>query len=360
MFIPNIDTLIATIDIVDYDTKANALLITLEELKEQAKSKLKENMTSKVQFRIGNMTFEVLPNGSRHHAYILHNDLYEIKLARYRSSSGDSYPIFIKIKSACLWAKGYSKAWNDIKNFISKYIGEIVSNKISRMDICCHTDELNLRASDIDKFSGKFRSDEIYRSDRKLSGFTFGSGKNKSIFCRIYNKTLEVNQKRQKTWFFDIWENQKMDTENVWNVEFQIGRKFFKEHEIETVEQALEHLKSMWEYCTVLWITMREPTNKRKDRCEINETWVKLQDAFIDFEGEELISRDKQLERDSEVLIPSIMGYLTTYSARSNIKNLGDSLMNVVNKGLAYLESAKDSSYDLEVQKKLDLMKECT
>ena len=54
------------------------------------------------------------------------------------------------------------------------------------------------------------------------------------------------------------------------------------------------------------------------------------------------------------------MCYLTTYSARSNIKDLGDSLMNVVNKGLTYLERSKEYSYDLEVQKKLDLMKECS
>ncbi|SHJ54495.1 hypothetical protein [Paramaledivibacter caminithermalis] len=359
MFIPNIDTLIATIDIEDYDIRAYALLLTLEELKEEAKNKLKESIASKVQVKIGNMTFEVLPNGSRHHAYILHNDLYEVKLARYRSSSGDSYPVFVKIKSACLWSKGYRKAWEDIKSFINKYVGEVLTNKISRLDICCHTDELQLTSSDIDRFSGKFRSDEIYRSDRKLSGFTFGSGKNKNVFCRIYNKTLEVKQKRQKTWFFDIWEKQNMDIENVWNVEFQLGRKFFKKHEIETVEKAFKQLKPMWEYCTTLWITMRDLTNTRKDRCDINETWLRLQDTFKNFEGKELITRDKQLERESEVLIPSIMGYLTTYSARSNIKDLGDSLMNVINKGLNYLENAKKSNFTIEVAKKQSLLKEC-
>ena len=164
------------------------------------------------------MTFEVLPNGSRHHAYILHNDLYEIKLAMYRSSSGDSYPIFIKIKSVCLWSKGYIKAWEEIKTFIEKSIGEILDNKVSRIDICCHTDELDLISSDIDNFSGKFRSDEIYRSDRRLSGFTFRSGKNKKAFCRIYNKTLEIEQKRQKTWFYAIWKNHNMKNSDVWNV----------------------------------------------------------------------------------------------------------------------------------------------
>ena len=31
------------------------------------------------------MTFEVLPNGKKGYAYILHNDLYEINLSQYRS-----------------------------------------------------------------------------------------------------------------------------------------------------------------------------------------------------------------------------------------------------------------------------------
>ena len=359
MFIPNVDTLIATIDIVDYDNKASELLKTLELCKEKAKSGLKENISNTEQITIGDMTFEVFPNGSRHHAYILHNDLYEIKLASYRSNAGDSYPVFIKIKSACLWSKGYIKAWEDIELFIQKNVGEILKNKISRLDICCHTDKLNLISSDIDKFTGKFRSDEIYRSDRALSGFTFGSGKNKKVFCRIYNKTLEIEQKRQKIWFYDIWSKNNMNIQNVWNIEFQIGRKFFKDYGIETVEESLRKLKSIWEYCTIDWITMRDLTNTRKERCKINEIWILVQKVFDNIESENLISRDKQLERDSEVLIPSIMGYLTTYSARSNIKDLGDSLVNVINRGLTYLEKAKESTYDLEVQKKLSLLKEC-
>lgn len=359
MFIPNIDTLIATIDIKDYDKSAYKLLKRLELLKDKAKSLVKECSIEIVPIRLGNMTFQVYPNGSRHHAYILHNDLYEIKLAQYRSNAGDSYPVFLKIKSACLWNMGFINAWDTALKLINDNIGEIKANKISRMDLCCHTDEINFKESDINTFSGKFRSDEIYRSDRKLSGFTFGSGANKKVFCRIYDKTLEIKQKRQKLWFFDIWKREGINTNRIWNIEFQVERKFFKEHDIETVEQAFERIRPIWEYCTKAWIVKKELTNTRMENCPVNEMWRQIQEAFSRLESEPLIEREKQLKRDAEVLIPAIMGYLTTYSARKEIKDLGDSIIAVINSGIQYLERLKKSSFDREVDKKMALLKGC-
>jgi len=356
MFIPNIDTLVATIDIKDFDNSARKILVKLAELKDKAKSLVKENSIEKVNIRIGNMTFQVFPNGSRHHAYILHNDLYEIKLARYRSKSKDNYPVFIKIKSACLWNMGFIKAWDTILKLVNKNIGPIKANKISRMDLCCHTDEIELKESDINKFSGKFRSDEIYRSDRKLSGFTFGSGANKKVFCRIYDKTLEIKQKKQKLWFYDIWKKEGINNEKVWNIEFQIGRKYFKEHNIETVGQAFERIKAIWEYCTQKWIIKKELKNTRMENCPVNAIWEKIQEAFSLLESKSLIKRDKQLDRDADALVPSIIGYLTTYSARKGETDMGDCLMNVINTGLRYLEKARKSTFTIEVEKKMALI----
>lgn len=359
MFIPNIDTVIVTIDIENYDQSAYKLLKKLEQLKNRAKLLVKENSVEIVPIRLGNMTFQVFPNGSRHHAYILHNDLYEIKLAQYRSKSGDSYPVYVKIKSACLWNMGFLNAWETVTKLINENIGKIKANKISRMDLCCHTDEIDFTETDINTFSGRFRSDEIYRSDRKLSGFTFGSGSNKKVFCRIYDKTMEVKQKRQKLWFYDIWERAGIKNKKIWNIEFQIERKFFKEHEIETVEQAFDRLKPIWEYCTKEWIVKKDLVNSRIERCPVNEKWRQIQEAFSRLESEPLIEREKQLERDAEVLIPAIMGYLTTYSARKEIKDLGDSIIAVINSGIQYLERLKKSSFDREVEKKMALLKGC-
>lgn len=47
---------------------------------------------------IGNQTFQLLQNGSKGYAYILHNDFYKIKIAQHRSTSENFFPLFIKIK----------------------------------------------------------------------------------------------------------------------------------------------------------------------------------------------------------------------------------------------------------------------
>lgn len=358
MYIPNIDTLIVTIDIKNYDKAAYGLLRKLEMLKAKAKLLVKESSIEIVQIGLGNMIFQVFPNGSRHHAYILHNDLYEIKLAQYRSNAGDSYPVFLKIKSACLWNMGFFKAWETALKLINDNIGEIIANKISRMDLCCHTDEISFKEEDINTFSGRFRSDEIYRSDRKLSGFTFGSGANKKVSCRIYDKTLEIKQKRQKTWFYDIWKREGMETVKVWNIEFQIERKFFKEYDIETVEQAFEYISTIWNYCTTEWIVKKDLVYSRIKRCPTNKDWKNVQKVFSRIDSKSLIKRKEQLDKDAEILIPALIGYLTTFSARKEMDDLGDSMIYVINKGIEYLQQKKKSNYEKEVKKKIALLKE--
>ncbi|MCX7923497.1 MAG: hypothetical protein N3B21_16030 [Clostridia bacterium] len=56
---------------------------------------------------------------------------------------------------------GPHKAWEYICNWISKHIGKIINNKISRIDLCCHTDELEIVPDDIENFKGQFYTDHI-------------------------------------------------------------------------------------------------------------------------------------------------------------------------------------------------------
>lgn len=99
MFIPMIDTLIYNNDIEDYDNVMRKVLDQLEQKKQTAKSALTENKSTTVTITIGEMTFEVLSNGKKGYAYILHNGFYEIDLAQYRSKNKDFNPVFVKVKN---------------------------------------------------------------------------------------------------------------------------------------------------------------------------------------------------------------------------------------------------------------------
>lgn len=355
MFIPMVDTLAAIVDIENYQMAAGSIIELLEEKKNEAKLVAANNASEKVLVKLNNKTFYMLPSGAKGYAYILHNDSYEVKLAQFRSRNEDFFPIFIKIKSEHLWSAGVSKAWNEIVSWLKETVGNITNNKINRMDLCCHTDKLCLDENDIETFQGNYHEDVIHRYRRKVNAVTFGSRNNQKIYCRIYNKSLEVKQKKQKLWFYDIWKNAGLDIDNVWNVEFELDRGIFKDINLETVEDALNNIKSLWEYCTKEWLVKKVRGRTRIERCDVDDTWRQLQYIFSDYKGESLIKREKQLQAGAMALLPSIIGNITSFAARSGISDIDQNIQIIETQGNKYL-GRKNKSFEDVVNKKMLLM----
>lgn len=361
MKIPNIDTLCATVDIHNYgfgdleQNRSAELLIKLEQEKHNAKAQETQSMNKTHIITIGSQTFEILPNGSRGYAYILHNDAFEIKIAQHRSKKESFYPIFIRLKSEVLWSMGVEKAWNTAKEWITANVGDIKANKISRIDLCCHTDEIELTAADIDTFEGRYCQDTIYRNKRRVSTMYFGSGTTGKILCRIYDKTLEVKQKRQKLWFMELWENAGLNPEKVWNVEFEFSREYLKEVKLETVEDALSSLKSLWDYCTRSWLTKKKLDNERMTRCTIDPVWESTQEAFSNFQSKGLIKREKQLASSAFALIPGTIGNITSFAARADITDIDELFKIIKSQGTKYLRK-KETDYEEVITEKMALL----
>jgi hypothetical protein len=356
-----IDTLCATIDInnygnVDFEKPLNIDIIPyLEKQKSEAKSNTTLNMNYKHIIQIGDQSFQLLSNGSKGYAYILHNDAYEIKISQHRSTNENFYPVFIKIKQESLWSKGVHGSWNTINEWISKNIGEIKANKVSRIDICCHTDELELQDNDIETFEGKYHLDTIYRYKRKISTMCFGSGTTGKIICRIYDKTLEVTQKRQKLWFFDIWNSKGLNPDKVWNVEFEINRDFLKEVKLDSVEDTLSNLKTLWKYCTQSWLVKKQLDRTRIENCTTDQRWESLQHAYDSFEGKGLVTREKQMEKSAMALIPGTIGHITSFGARADITDINKLFEMIKSQGVKYLHG-KDMNYEDAITEKMSLL----
>lgn len=355
MQIAMIDSLFVNIDIDDYENELKGLLSELEKKKTEAKLAGTNNVSAKVTIQIGSYTFEVLPNGTLGHAYILHNNEYEIKFSQFRSPKKEYFPISLRIKSEYLWAVGYENAWNSLKRFIEKYIGHISEQQVSRVDLCCHTDNLILTNNDDLSFKGKFYSHEIKTFRRKVSGMNFGSRNTGKIYCRIYNKTLEVIQKRHKAWFFTIWENSGLLINNVWNVEFEIKRDFLREKGINSVEDLYRSLKTIWEYCTYNWLVKTNLDRTRIERSSTNEKWEVIQHAFDNCQNKSFITITEQKEIEASSLIPSIMGSLTSYGAKIGVHNYINVMKLFSKRGNEYLYN-KDTSFDREVIEKRKLL----
>ncbi len=357
MNIGMVDTLCAIVDVEDYEENTYSLIQFLQEKKKEAKLVAANNASDKVILDIGKYSFEILPNGSKGYAFILHNDEYEVKLSEFRSKNKDFFPIFIKIKSECLWAKGVEKAWDDITLWIDRFLGEISSNKVTRLDLCCHTDELELSPEDFETFKGNFFNESMRRYRRKVNSIELGSRTSKNIYCRIYNKVLEIEHKSKKFWFYEIWEKAGLNPQKVWNVEFQIDRNFFKEKLIESVEDAFTRLKNIWEYCTKEWLVKVDLVNTRIERCPTNETWKCIQQAFSGYSGIGLTTRDKQLESDAAALLPGTVGNLTSYAARLGSSDIENILIMVKKNGTRLLAS-KNKNFCSAILEKIALLKQ--
>jgi len=338
MNISNIDSFFFSMDFEEYNAENKELLNTLAELKEKAQ----EDRMIETYITLNCRKFKLLPNGSRFHAYILHNDSLEIKVASNRSKSKNNFPVAIRLKSMLLWEKGFLDAYMETEQFItSLFNGEVKGNKISRADLCCHTDDL-FPTSNLEVWRGRFRKIELFTYNRAINGLVFGSFKENNVMCRIYDKTLEIKSSG-KAWFNEIWSKQDMNINNVWNIEFQVGRKFFKEHNIESSQDFIIQMRGIWEKLTGNWINLVNLDDDRKSRCSVHDTWLEVQKAFKEFCLQEPIKREKLKEYDAKKLMPLLVGVLTSYGASYQQITLYRVLDQFKEDLKEYLEEKKDN-----------------
>ena len=353
-YVSNIDTIYILVDINNYGIRCKNFLNYLEKEKEIAKLEILSNANSKHLVLINGMSFELLPNGTRGYAYILHNSGYEVKIAQYKSQIESFTPIQIRISAEYLWSKSFMKSWYIIKSWIEETFGCIEENKISRVDLCMHTSDVDFIENYEVSYKGKFKKDSVNVLDytnKKINSITFGSRKGKNIYCRIYNKTLEVKETKNKTWFFDIWNKNELNVEKVWNLEFEIKSEFLREFKIKTIEDLEKSLRDIWRYCTEKWLLKIDRTNIRTDRCPVNHEWLEIQKAFDKYNSVGLIEREKQIEKNASVLLPNIIGNITSYAARKNITDMKKTFDDLYYNSKEYLEN-RNKDFKEETEKK--------
>ena len=139
----NIDTIYLLVNIKNYEVHAKKILDFLKKEKEKAKLLLNSNSNYRHLIDINGMNFELLTNGAKGYAYILHNSGYEIKISQFKSSITSFSPIQIRVSSEYLWSKGLKYSWKLISEWVNKTFGNIEENKISRVDLCLHTSNVD-------------------------------------------------------------------------------------------------------------------------------------------------------------------------------------------------------------------------
>ncbi len=351
-YISNIDTICILVDTENYEQEAKDVIEYLEKEKQKSKLRCVDNSSYRHLININDMSFYLSNNGTKGYAYILHNSGFQINIAQFKSKLKNFLPIQIRISSEYLWSYGLSYSWSIIYNWVVETFGNIINEKVFRLDLCCHISDIDLVTDYEISYKGDFKNRQVFYGGNNIKAIAFGSRRCKNIYVRIYNKSLEIQEMKHKTWFYEIWENNSMNVDNVWNIEFEIKSEYLRKFNITTMKDVIEHLQDLWKYCTTKFIIKIDRTNNRVERCNTNENWLEIQKAYNNFNSVGLIERKKQIELDVNILVPSIVGNITSYSARKEQNNIDDAFSNLYNDTKRYL-LRKNTSFEEEVNNKI-------
>jgi hypothetical protein len=208
--------------------------------KEKIEVKMMENKIHSLK----NETFlygecEVLPIGIPRYPYgFCFKNKYKIYFA---SSIGDNYPIYVTICAMELHLNNVQAVLESVKNDIitimqhydNKYVLQDYSVKMSRLDICNHNTDINLKTYiKPDEYNARTvtqirtthtRFELKGEFSQEIPYFRYGCG---DVCVRFYNKTKEVCEMQYKPFFIKKWKDQGLIDERT----FKIYEDIYKKH----------------------------------------------------------------------------------------------------------------------------------
>lgn len=282
MIIQGIDTIEFGIDVPNYNEDFKKVIEDLEKAKEKAQENFGEyNLV------LGFVNTTVKGKGQGVYSYKIECEDFHICFAKREIEN--TSPIFVRFISRFLWKYGYKEAFNIFMDWFTRTFQiEVKGTRISRIDFCLDTDEIDFVEKDMENFYSRARKreknyplqndcvDNTNYNGRKFTGFVIGKGS--PLSCRIYDKTEEIKISSKK-WFEQIWiENNWIKGKKVWRIEFQIRRKILKEIGMYTMLEIEKMYDEVWAYLTKEWLTLRiNNGSKNISRFPIDERWEKVQ-----------------------------------------------------------------------------------
>jgi len=158
-----------------------------------------------------------------------------------------------------------------------------------------------------------------------LTGWEFGRKGTKTISARIYDKTLEVEQKGNDYWL-DIWGDAYEPELPVLRVEFEFGREGLREFRIDLPGEAIDASGALWVSATHEWLSYRSPTDDQtRSRWPVAPEWEQVQRARL-ADGAAGLDRIREGRRlgTLRTLGPSLVGYLAAFGANVGTVGIGD------------------------------------
>lgn len=199
----------------DYKTKFIPFLSKLEDLKEKAQDIESSNQKSRyVKTSLLNMgEFKIYAQGMGMYRYILENEDLTIFIAnnKFEANDGNTPQIKVEMRAHYLFAHSHYKAYRIVLKLVSKMIGES-KNLLNRIDIYTDVQGIKYTQNDLPCFQTNYKSTDFsikkHMKHKKLNGISFGNG---DFMFRIYDKTKEIQLRKNKSFIMYKWMVNKYD-----------------------------------------------------------------------------------------------------------------------------------------------------
>ncbi len=258
---------------------------------------------------LGGIDFFLQPYGTGSgYPFLLENEDMSIECGEFNEPS-----FYVTYRSIALWHKGAAVLHRQFIDW-SQRLGFIAarSESLSRVDFTFDyfLPEIDFTEDDFVSLSAK---DSQHRKDRQVQTFSFGKG---DVMLRVYNKVAEINEKSQKTWFFDLWGGV---TENVWRIEWQVRKEILRRFGLRSFADLFEGQGDILRYLAHEHTSLRTPTEDgNRSRWPLHPLWQSLQThidtlqaqgVYREFDTQEMLNA--RLMR----IAVSVQGYLKRVAA---------------------------------------------
>lgn len=227
-----------------------------------------------------------------------------------------------------------------------------VTCTISRMDLHADFQGVDFRPEDKESFICRARSCMANWDEGIFSGFTFGSRRSKSVFARLYDKSLEIT-KKGGTYWYEIWGSAFEPDEVVWRIEFELHRAFLRKFGVNTLEQGLSSVDGLWKYATEEWLSLRTPTlDETHSRWPIAPDWQAVRNASLALGATTLERvREARIEDELHRAIPQLNGWLARVGAILDRKS-SDEVLDALPGLIGMYERMTHTKFDDRIDRK--------
>jgi hypothetical protein len=217
--------------------------------------------------------FEAKDKGGGLFPFILEDNAYRISLARNRAKSlpmayakiSSDYLAHVTPHDAELRLGALLRAWGTLMDVAA----------VSRIDLFLDfVSGFDMEGWNRQSWVTRATAVDAHARDSSFSGWSIGLGG--PVAGRLYDKTLEIQVKRNHEYLPDLWRGQGWDGKaKVWRLEFQFRREMLAQNGLRSFQDVMDNLNGLWSYATTEWLRLCQPNteDKTRSRWPIHPLW---------------------------------------------------------------------------------------